>query len=492
MPADRQPGAMTRLDTAAVHAGREDLTALGVHVPPLDLSTTYPLPSVETGGAAYERLATGGRPGRRRTRWSTSGCGTPPSPASSARSPQLEGGAGAVAFGSGMAALSAILLGAGRRGPPARRRRPPAVRRHRPRAGLRAARHRGRPGPRRTGSPRRSAPTPGWSSWRRRPTPPSTWSTSRPSSPQAGDVPGAGRQHLRHPGAAAARHATVPPWSCTPPPSSSAATATPWAAWSPPTRTWLVRLRQVRAVTGGLLHPLAAYLLHRGLQTLPLRVRAQQETAAVLADRLAEHPGRRRGALPRAQGVRPARPGRHPDGRTRRLLAFELERRVRRRGRPSRGGCRLITHAVSLGGVDTLIQHPAGLTHRPVAADARPGRGPAADLGRAGGRRGPVGRPGARTVWLSPHILTHLCVPMAHVARPVADRRSVLPMPETPVTPPTRLRPSRRWSPEAPAASAPPSPPGSPSRRPRHRARPRRGGRGEGGRRIGGDHLAST
>ena len=34
--------------------------------------------------------------------------------------------------------------------------------------------------------------------------------------------------------------------------------------------------------------------------------------------------------------------------------------------------CSLITHAVSLGGVDTLIQHPAGLTHRPVDAEARP------------------------------------------------------------------------------------------------------------------------
>ena len=33
---------------------------------------------------------------------------------------------------------------------------------------------------------------------------------------------------------------------------------------------------------------------------------------------------------------------------------------------------RLFTHAVSLGGVDSLVQHPAALTHRPVAADARP------------------------------------------------------------------------------------------------------------------------
>ena len=33
----------------------------------------------------------------------------------------------------------------------------------------------------------------------------------------------------------------------------------------------------------------------------------------------------------------------------------------------------LFTHAVSLGGVDSLIQHPAALTHRPVAPAARPG-----------------------------------------------------------------------------------------------------------------------
>ena len=33
----------------------------------------------------------------------------------------------------------------------------------------------------------------------------------------------------------------------------------------------------------------------------------------------------------------------------------------------------VFTHAVSLGGVDSLIQHPAALTHRPVAPEARPG-----------------------------------------------------------------------------------------------------------------------
>ena len=48
-------------------------------------------------------------------------------------------------------------------------------------------------------------------------------------------------------------------------------------------------------------------------------------------------------------------------------LAGGFEQAVRTTGR-----VRLITHAVSLGGVDSLIQCPAALTHRPVPAEARP------------------------------------------------------------------------------------------------------------------------
>ena len=36
---------------------------------------------------------------------------------------------------------------------------------------------------------------------------------------------------------------------------------------------------------------------------------------------------------------------------------------------------RLFTHAVSLGSVDSLIQHPAALTHRPVTSEAKPSAG---------------------------------------------------------------------------------------------------------------------
>jgi len=137
---------------------------------------------------------------------------------------------------------------------------------------------------------------------------------------------------------------------------------------------WAAGLRRVRAVTGGILHPLAGYLLHRGLQTLPVRVRAQQASAQLIAEWLAVHPS--------VDVVHfPGLPGCDPDGVVGRqmagpgsVLAFEVVG-----GYPAAAAvanaCKLICHAVSLGGTETLIEHPASLTHRPVAAEARPNPG---------------------------------------------------------------------------------------------------------------------
>src|ERR1019366_1268862 len=137
---------------------------------------------------------------------------------------------------------------------------------------------------------------------------------------------------------------------------------------------WASRLRQVRAGTGGILHPLAGYLLHRGLQTLPVRVRAQQASAQRVAQWLAVHST--------VDAVHyPGLPGCDPDGIVGRqmagpgsVMAFEVVG-----GYPAAAAmanaCELVTHAVSLGGTETLIEHPASLTHRPVAAQARPNPG---------------------------------------------------------------------------------------------------------------------
>jgi cystathionine beta-lyase/cystathionine gamma-synthase len=122
------------------------------------------------------------------------------------------------------------------------------------------------------------------------------------------------------------------------------------------------RLRQVRIATGALLHPLAAYLIHRSLPTLPIRVRFAQDTASILAGRLADHRGVVRVLYPKPDGIQLRGAGA--------ILAFEVEGGFEAAARLMRA-VQLITPAVSLGSTDTLIQHPAGLTHRLVEPAAK-------------------------------------------------------------------------------------------------------------------------
>jgi cystathionine beta-lyase/cystathionine gamma-synthase len=122
------------------------------------------------------------------------------------------------------------------------------------------------------------------------------------------------------------------------------------------------RLRRVRILTGALLHPMGAYLLHRSLPTLPLRVRAAQTTASVLAHRLREHERVERVLYPEPDGVQLRGPGA--------VLSFEVSGGFDAAARVI-GAFKLVTPAVSLGSTDTLIQHPAGLTHRLVDPAAK-------------------------------------------------------------------------------------------------------------------------
>ncbi len=129
-------------------------------------------------------------------------------------------------------------------------------------------------------------------------------------------------------------------------------------------------LRQVRIATGAVLDPHAAWLLHRSLPTLPLRVERAQATAQVLADRLAAHPA----------VTHVGYPGR-PDGDPHGLLGRQLRGPGAMIAVELAGGhaaaatvmrhLELFVPAVSLGTTDSLVEHPAGLTHRIVDADAR-------------------------------------------------------------------------------------------------------------------------
>ena len=140
-------------------------------------------------------------------------------------------------------------------------------------------------------------------------------------------------------------------------------------------------LRQLRIATGAVLHPIAGYLLHRGLQTLPIRVRAAQDNAQRIAERLVERRDVVRVGYP---GFADA-PNAHLVGTQMRgagaVLAFEVDGGFDA-ARQLMRSVELIVPAVSLGSTDTLIEHPAGLTHQVVDADARERTGIVAGLVR--------------------------------------------------------------------------------------------------------------
>ena len=360
------------LDSLAVHAGREDLSALGVHAAPIDLSSTYALPDVDAGGDAYERLATGGDVGDGsavyQRLWN-------PTVARFERAlAQLEGAEEAVAFASGMATTTAVLTAA-------RQRRGAHVVAVRPLYGgtdhLLASGLLGT----------------------------ETTFVDRVDQVAAAVRPDTGLVMAESPGnptlelidldalVAAAGDAPVLIDSTFATPvlqrpldhgvALSLHSATKYIGGHGDvlggvvacSADWARAIRPVRAITGAIAHPLSAYLMHRGLQTLPLRVRAQQASAQRVAEAATAMPGVRAVRYPGLEGCDPqglVGPGRQMSGPGS-VLALDVGSYALAAAVAT--GVRLFTHAVSLGSVDSLIQHPASLTHRPVAPEAKPHAG---------------------------------------------------------------------------------------------------------------------
>jgi len=359
---------MTRIETLAVHAGREDFIALGVHAPPIDLSTTYPVTDLGVGTASFDALvggaATATNPIYARLHNPTVG-----------RVEQamatLEATEACVAYGSGMAALTAVLLDARSRGGHVLVVRPLyGTADHLLASGL-------------CGLESEFVEAGDIAARLRADT--ALVIIETPANPtldlvdiaavvaSAGDVPVLVDSTFATPvlqqparlGAAYVLHS-----------------ATKFLSGHGDVMAGIVccseerarGLRVVRAATGALLHPFGAYLLHRGLPTLALRVERAQSNAIVLAARLAEHPAVAKVHFPGLGTVRNAHLVGSQMAGPGSLIAFELAA-----GYDAAAAVmslvRLMTPAVSLGSVDTLIQHPAGLTHRVVDPAAREANG---------------------------------------------------------------------------------------------------------------------
>lgn len=130
------------------------------------------------------------------------------------------------------------------------------------------------------------------------------------------------------------------------------------------------RLRPTVVTFGGTIDPHQAWLVLRGVKTLPMRVERSQRNAMHLAPWLEEHPKVRWVKYPGLES-HPARDlvKRQMDGPGA-LISLEVEGGYEA-GRALLDRVKLMTLAVSLGGIETLIQHPASMTHAGMTPESR-------------------------------------------------------------------------------------------------------------------------
>ena len=130
------------------------------------------------------------------------------------------------------------------------------------------------------------------------------------------------------------------------------------------------RLRSTMISLGCNMDPHQAYLVLRGLKTLGLRVERAQRNALVVAQWLERHP---QVAWVRYVGL-PSHP-QHELARRQMsgfgsMISFELKGGMEA-GRRMMNRVQVATLAVSLGGVETLVEHPASMTHASMTPEAR-------------------------------------------------------------------------------------------------------------------------
>jgi cystathionine gamma-lyase/cystathionine beta-lyase/cystathionine gamma-lyase/homocysteine desulfhydrase len=128
-------------------------------------------------------------------------------------------------------------------------------------------------------------------------------------------------------------------------------------------------LKFVQNTEGAILGPFDSWLVLRGTKTLPVRMQAHNVNGLALAEFLSAHPKVEKVFYP---GL-PSHPQLELARRQMRgfggMLSFDIG--SLEAARRLLNGVRLMSLAESLGGVETLISHPATMTHASVPSDRR-------------------------------------------------------------------------------------------------------------------------
>lgn len=131
-----------------------------------------------------------------------------------------------------------------------------------------------------------------------------------------------------------------------------------------------IQFRKTLNQLGGVIDPFNSFLVHRGLKTLGLRMERHCQSAQKIAEWLEKHPLVKSIRYPGLKSHPHYKIGlkqhKGPGG----MITFEIEGGIEA-GKILMNSVKLCQLAVSLGGVETLIQHPASMTHFSMGKQAR-------------------------------------------------------------------------------------------------------------------------
>lgn len=128
--------------------------------------------------------------------------------------------------------------------------------------------------------------------------------------------------------------------------------------------------RKVLNQLGGVIDPFNSFLVHRGLKTLAIRMEKHCRNAQKIAEWLEKHPLVKEIRFPGLKSHPNYELGQKQHKAPGGMIKFEIEGGMEA-GRLLMNSVKLCQLAVSLGGVESLIQHPASMTHFSMGKEAR-------------------------------------------------------------------------------------------------------------------------
>ena len=130
------------------------------------------------------------------------------------------------------------------------------------------------------------------------------------------------------------------------------------------------RLRKGLNYLGGTIDPFNSFLVHRGLKTMKIRVEQASKNAQTIAEWLEKHPKIEWVKFPGLKSHPQYELGQKQMDGPGSMISIELKGGLEA-GKKLMNSIETFQLAVSLGGVESLIQHPASMTHAGMAKEIR-------------------------------------------------------------------------------------------------------------------------